>query len=437
MTASDVRLGAWFGQAVAISGNTLLIGAPRRHEFNVPSVTNAVYHFVRSGTTWTEQAQKLAPAESSDSFGSALSISGDTAVIGAYNGGPAYVFVSSGGTWTLQQRLPQPANQGALPSHVGWSVGVSGNTVLVGTNRNNAAWAYVRSGTTWTEQQKIIGPEGTASDRLGSSVAVSGNTAMVGAPFAGPGGDPPSPGKPGAVYVYGRSGGVWTEQQVITASDGSGDDMFGGSVALSGDTAVIGAINDRTDGTLVTGAAYVFVRSGGTWTQQAKLTTSFVGARLLGRSVSLDGDTAVVADDSNNASDSVYVFVRSGTAWTEQQRLPAPATSFTGSFGDAVAVSGDTALVGSEGDDSSRGSAYVYLRSGTTWALQQRLTASDPAVSDYFSHAVALSGNTALVAAPEEDRARRPPRTRARCTPSRWPGACGPNNRNCSPRTAG
>ena len=95
------------------------------------------------------------------------------------------------------------------------------------------------------------------------------------------------------------------------------------------------AINDRTDGTLVIGAAYVFVRSGGTWTQQAKLTTSFAGARLLGRSVSLDGDTAVVADDSNNASDSVYVFVRSGTAWTEQQRLPAPATSFTRSFGDS------------------------------------------------------------------------------------------------------
>lgn len=397
LTASDTDF-AWFGQAVAISGDTVLVGAPRRGGVSAPGT---VYHFIRSGTTWTEQAQKLVPTDNvgSGSFGWSLSMTPDTVVIGAFNGGPAYVYVSSGSTWSLQQRLPMPSSPGNPPNHIGFTVAVSGNNVLLGTNRNGAAWAFRRSGTAWAEEQKMLGPDGAAGDGLGRSVAISGDTAIVGAPGAGP-----AEGRPGAAYVYTRSGGAWTERQVITASDGAAGDSFGASVTMSGDTAVIGAPGDDTPGTPVTGAAYVFVRSGGIWTEQAKLTTSHASARGLGVSVSVDADTALVGTNQGTAR-SVHVFVRTGTGWVEQQTIEEPnADTPDNSFGDSLAVSGDTALVSSERDNTATGSAFVFVRSAGNWTHQQRLTASDGVANDYFGHSVALSGDSALVAAPEEDR---------------------------------
>jgi hypothetical protein len=164
--------------------------------------------------------------------------------------------------------------------------------------------------------------------------------------------------------VFVRSGGVWTEQQKLLATDGAADDSFGRSVAISGDTVIVGA--DQTDDAgLDSGSAYVFVRSGGVWTEQQKLLASDGAADdWFGRSVAISGDGAGRNYEAAGLdSGSAYVFVRSGGVWTEQQKLLATDGAELDGFGNSVAISGDTAIVGAwDNDDAgtNSGSAYVY-----------------------------------------------------------------------------
>ena len=324
-----------------------------------------------------EQA-KLTAADGAigDHFGGSVSVSGDTAVVGAIfdndNGsasGSAYVFVRSGTIWTQQAKLT--AADGAADDYFGGSVSVSGDTAVVGADSDDdngrdsgSAYAFVRSGITWTQQGKLTAADGAAGNAFGAFLSVSGDTAVVGAIF-----DNDNGSASGSAYVFVRSGTAWTEQTKLTASDGAAGDYFGGSVSVSGETAVVGAFGDDDNGS-DSGSAYVFVRSGITWTQQAKLTAADGApgdAFGRGRSVSVSGDTAVVGaiydDDNGTESGSAYVFVRSGTAWTEQTKLTASDGAAWDYFGGSVSVSGDTVLVGAWGDadnGSASGSAYVY-----------------------------------------------------------------------------
>ncbi|MFC2031990.1 PKD domain-containing protein [Chloroflexota bacterium] len=196
------------------------------------------------------------------------------------------------------------------------------------------------------------------------------------------------------------------EEIKLTASDGAADDSLGLSVSIDGDTALVGAAGDDDKG-VYSGSAYVYVRSGTTWTEQAKLTASDGAADdFFGYSVSISGDTALVGayldDDNGSNSGSTYVYVRSGTTWTQQAKLTASDGAADDSFGYSVSISGDTALVGACYDDdngSNSGSACVYVRSGTTWTQQAKLTASDGAADDFFGYSVSISGDTALVGA--------------------------------------
>ncbi|MCZ7683466.1 MAG: FG-GAP repeat protein [Sandaracinaceae bacterium] len=202
---------------------------------------------------------------------------------------------------------------------------------------------------------------------------------------------------------------VATEQAKLEASDGAANDQLGWSVALDGDTALVAAVHDDTSGGTDAGSAYVFVRSGTAWTQQAKLEASDGAASdYFGISVALDGDTALVgarADDTSGGTNagSAYVFVRSGTTWTAQTKLEASDGAAGDAFGYSVALDGDSALVGAPYDDTSRGtnagSAYLFVRSGTTWTRQARLEAGDGAAEDRFGISVALDGDTALAGA--------------------------------------
>ena len=194
-----------------------------------------------------------------------------------------------------------------------------------------------------------------------------------------------------------------TEQTKLLATDGASSDNFGEPVSVSEDTVVVGAVLDDDNGTS-SGSAYVFIRSGTTWTQQAKLTASDGAADdFFGFSVSVSGDTAVVGarfeDDKGSNSGSAYVFVRSGTTWTQQAKLTASDGAADDNFGDSVSVSGDTVVVGASGDDGNKGSAYVFVRSGTTWSQQAKLTASDGAVGDIFGISISVSGDTTVVGA--------------------------------------
>ena len=368
-------------------------------------------------------------------FGVSVAVSGDTAVVGASQdfssagtrGGSAYVFVRTGTTGTagtlqapraLQAKLT--ASDGAAFDLFGASVDVDGDTAVVGAYGDDtrgggdagSAYVFTRTGTTWTQQAKLTASDGAAFDYFGFSVDVDGDTVVVGAPDDGDD-TTPAGAYAGLAYVFTRTGTTWTQQAKLTASDGAASDNFGYSVAVSGDTAVVGAHNDDTRGGVDAGSAYVFTRTGTTWTQQAKLTASD-GAEgdFFGVSVAVDGDTAVVGaygDDTRAGTDrgSAAVFVRAGTAWALQAKLTTSDGAAGDYFGASVAVSGDTAVVGAYFDGTrggvDAGSAYVFTRTGTTWALQAKLTAPDGAQSDYFGLSVAVDGDIAVVGAPGDD----------------------------------
>jgi len=212
---------------------------------------------------------------------------------------------------------------------------------------------------TQTEVAKLLASDGKSPGRFGISVSVNGDTALIGAPL--------DEDHTGAAYVYVRTGGVWTEQAKLLASDGASEDWFGSSVSIDDDTAVIGAFLENN----WTGSAYVFIRTGGVWTEQKKLTSSDGATEgWFGRSVSVDGDTAVIGAprDHENGFDAgaAYVYVRTGGVWTEQAKLLASdgeEDDSLGFAGSSVSLSGNTAVIGASGDDdngSAAGAAYVF-----------------------------------------------------------------------------
>lgn len=392
-----------------------------------------------SGQCTLHEDAKLSAADlAAERFGFSVSLSGDTAVVGANftaddcpsgpncNSGSAYVFVRTNGVWTQQAKLT--ASDAAAGDRFGVCVSVSGDTALIGALQDDhaggtdagSAYVFVRSGTVWTEQAKLTASDAVAYDWFGHSVSLSGDTAAVGASSGHP-----VPG-PGAAYIFVRSGDVWTQQQKLTASDAAAADHFGFAVSTDGDAVVVTAhANDDAcpaDPDCQSGSAYVFVKPVGGWssvpspiTEVAKLTASDAAAGdIFGESVSVNGDTVVVGAGRNDdacpanpacQSGSAYVFVRSGGVWTEQQKLTALDAAAVDYFGGSVSVIGDIAVVGAfqpPGEPSSgsgSGSGYVFVRSGEVWTQRQKLTASDGATGNQFGVSVSLSGETAVIGA--------------------------------------
>jgi hypothetical protein len=288
------------------------------------------------------------------------------------------------------------------------SLAIDGNTAIIGAffhfdsaPGQGAAYIFVRNGTTWTQQQELNPSDGIEFANFGTSVALSGNTAVVGEPGYGV-----SPNfNQGAANVFVRSGTTWTLQQQLLALDGAGGDFFGNSVSVNGDTVLVGAPEKASS----QGAAYVFVRSGTTWTQQQELTASVDGAPSdsFGASVSVSGDTAFVgAPDhtvlTNADQGAAYVFVRNGSAWAQLQELTSSDGTAFDFFGISVSVQGSTAVVGASGAESTgTGAAYVFVPTAETiWAQQQILLAADGSPEDGFGVSVAVNGNLIVVGAP-------------------------------------
>jgi hypothetical protein len=359
-----------------------------------------------SMTGWIGK-QKLLALDRLLGVGWSVSLNGDTALIGAYGEnsrkGSAYVFARTGTTWIQQAKLL--TSDGTAENYFGWSVSLSGDTALIGAllgghNGVGSVYVFARTGTTWTQQAKLLASDGSADEQFGYSVSLSGDTALIGTPY-----DVDNGVDSGSAYVFTRTGTSWTQQAKLLAPDGAEYDFFGGSVSLSGDTALIGAMNDDDNGNY-SGSAYVFTRTGTTWTQQQKLLASRRDGDQFGVSVSLSGDTALIGaswNDDNGYSGSMYVFTRTGTTWTQQQKLFASDGAAGDQFGVSVSLSGDTALIGAYLDDDNgagSGSAYVFTRTGTTWTQQQKLLASDGAAGDCFGWSVSLAGDTTFIGAP-------------------------------------
>jgi FG-GAP repeat/PKD domain len=354
--ASDAQQADWFGGTVSVSGDTALIGASGNQE--------AGYVFTRIGITWSQQAKLV--SDTGYWFADSVSLSGDTALISSagedYNNvvsGVAYVFTRTGTTWTQQAKLVP--SDGVDNGEFGCSVSIDGNTVLIGARADDengltsgSAYVFTRTGTTWTQQAKLLASDGIGGEEFGYSVSISGDTALIGTDYAE------------SVYVFTRTGTTWIQQQKLTASDATEEDYFGYSVSLDGNTALIGAILDD-DNEDESGSAYVFTRTGTTWTQQAKLHASDgVEGDRFGQDVSLDGDTALIG---TNYAESAYIFTRTGTTWTQQQKLTASDATEgdSKSFGASVSLDGNTALIGAfwdTGDQSASGSAYVFTKGG-------------------------------------------------------------------------
>lgn len=313
----------------------------------------------------------------------------------------------------LPASLSITASDGAGGDYFGYSVAIEGDYALVGatykrigSNSNQGAvYVFVRSGNGWIQQQRLTASDGEAFDFFGNSVALLGNYALVGAPRKTIG----SNQYQGVVYVFMRSGNNWIQQQRFTASDGTANDSFGISVALSGEYALVGATYKNIGSNKNQGAAYVFVRSDNGWIEQQRLTASDGAAsEYFGYSVALSGEYALVGADSktlgsNGAQGAAYVFVRSGSSWSQQQQIIANDGETNDHFGHSVALWGEYALVGaygkSIGNNGAQGAAYVFMRSGSSWSQQQRLTANDGAAGDVFGISVALSNNYAIVGA--------------------------------------
>ncbi len=374
--------------------------------------------------TFTQQAKITASdGAGNDWFGRSISISGDTAIVGASlddigtneNQGSAYIFVRNGTSWTQQQKLT--AADGATFDLFGESVSISGDTVIIGAylddigvnDNQGSAYIFIRNGTTWTPQAKLTVSDGAVIDYFGISVGISGDTVIVGAN----GDDIGANNNQGSAYIFVRSGAAWTQQAKHTASDGLANDYFGRSVGISGDTTIVGAPNDTTGGNIGQGSAYIFVRTETNWTEQAKLTASDGGfADGFGNSVGISGETVIIGAmeddfDSSLNQGSAYIFVRDGTVWTQQQKLSASDGAAGNQFGDSVSISGDTAIVGAFRDDiganEDQGSAYIFVRNGSVWTQQQKLNASDGAADDQFSFSVAVSGGTVIIGAHLDD----------------------------------
>ncbi|HSR10440.1 MAG TPA: cadherin-like beta sandwich domain-containing protein [Thermodesulfobacteriota bacterium] len=430
--ASNTNAGDFFGSGIALSGDTLAVGAPSEagaatgvngnQGDNSARYSGAVYVFVRSGTTWTQQAYiKASNTNASDYFGTGLALSGDTLAVGA-------------------------------PGESSSATGINGDQADNNAYDSGAVYVFVRSGTTWTQQAYIKASNTNAYDHFGSRVALSGDTLAVGAPdedssaagVDGNQGDNSAPSS-GAVYVFTRSGANWTQQAYIKASNANAMDYFGSGLALSGDTLAVGAYNESSSATGVNGnqadnsaagagAVYIFARAGTTWAQQAYIKASNANAGdNFGSSMAVSGDTLAVgapgeassaggvngnqADNSAASSGAVYVFTRSGANWTQQAYIKASNTNALDYFGSGVSLSGDTLAVGAynessgatavngnQADNSAGGSGavYLFLRSGGNWAQQAYIKASNTGSDDLFGYRLSLSGDTLAVGAYNE-----------------------------------
>ena len=391
LTASDAQGGDELGVSVAVSGDTAVVGA--HLEDPGPGNAGAAYVFSRDqgGAGNWGQVTKLtaSDAQGGDEFGVSVAVSGDTAVVGAYledpgpvNAGAAYVFSrDQGGTGNWGQVAKLTASDAEFRDHFGFSVAVSGGTAVVGAyfedagGVNNAGAAYIfrrdQGGTdNWGQVAKLTASDPESDDWFGWSVAVSGDTVVVGAWPKSEGGSTNA----GAAYVFSRDqGGAdnWGEVTKLTASDAEAFDRFGFSVAVSGGTAVVGAFLEDTGG-FFAGAAYVFRRDqggAGNWGQVAKLTASDADGDQFGWSVAVSGDTVVVGAHLEGAggteAGAAYIFERDqggAGAWGEVGKLTASDAEAFDRFGQSVAVSGGTAVVGAHLEDeggTDAGAAYI------------------------------------------------------------------------------
>lgn len=439
-----------FGAAVAISGNTLVVGVSNE-DSNQVTITNgntassdnsainsgAIYVYKKTGITWAQEAYiKAANAEAGDSFGRSVAISGDTIVVGASHEDSNQTTITNGNTAS------------------------SDNSAI----NSGAVYVYKRTGTTWAQEAYIKASNANSNDLFGIAVAISTDTIAVSAPKEQSNQTTITNGvassadnsadTSGAVYVYKRTGTTWAQEAYIKAANAEAGDEFGSSLGLSGDTIVVGTPFESSSQTTITngttassdnslilaGAVYVYKRTGTVWAQEAYIKSSNIeDFDSFGDSVAISNDTIAVgvpsessnqntitngsatsSDNSASSSGAVYVYKRTGAVWAQEAYIKAPNVEADDFFGFSVALDGDILSVGAPGEDSnqstitngtsasvnnsklSSGAAYTFRRTASTWAQEAYIKAANVDSSDAFGKNLAVSGSTVVIGSPLE-----------------------------------
>jgi hypothetical protein len=360
---------------------------------------------------WTEQKVMAVGGMANEEFGGRAVMQGNTAMLTAMLApddswqGIVHVFTNVDGEWLPAQQIT--ASDAAPHNMFGGSIAMSGDTVFIGApewpgvdepDRLGAAYVFSRAGDTWIQTQKLTLADGVDLDMFGTDIAFDGSTAMIATNDGGADGV-------GAVHVFTRQAGIWTDVQTLRAGGPPPPGGFGSAIAVHGDTALILAMDPNPD--VAEGWVYVFRRdSGGTWSQTATLTSPQVSGDYFGRSIAFtdDGTSALIGApfatvDDNVHQGAVYVYADSDQGWAPIQTLTADDGMPGDTFG-FVDVDGDSALVSAIYADGSTGAAYVFRNLGGTWVQRARLVPSDGVPLDaYGGDAVAISGTTALVGA--------------------------------------
>lgn len=376
VTASNGRQHDAFGQSIAIRGTTALIGA-----VDVNNWEGAIYVFTQTGGVWTQGQEFMAddgvPGDQA-TFGTAIMIDGDTAVIGALgatvnghaNQGAAYVFTETDGIWNQVAKLV--ADDGAANNYFGQAAAISGGNIVVGAYGasvnghalQGAAYVYTNVGGTWTFVKKLVADDAVGGEFFGRSVAMSGNRALVGAPYASVDGTVAR----GAVYMFDGSTSDWTQTAKIVADSGDPADGFAFSLAATPTHMVAGA-NGVGGGQ---GAAFVFADQGGSFEQEARLVADDGAAGDdLGYSIAILDSTLIVGADraaihNNTQQGAAYVFSESAGTWTQTHKLVASDGQANEFYGAFVALAEQSALVGvpyaTVNGNAVQGAGYFYQR---------------------------------------------------------------------------
>ena len=385
--ASDKQSSDRYGWACAVSsdGTYAIFSAP--WEATGGSTAGAAYIVTRSGSTWSQQAKLLASDRQAGDFfgwGVGMSDDGTYAIVGAQyedtgagNAGAAYIYVRSDTSWSQQAKIQH--SDRVANDYFGAACDISGNGsyAVVGAYKGDStatnsgtAYTFVRSGTSWSQQAKITASDRRSSDEYGRACSIStdGSYCIIGARYKNR--------AYGAAFIYSRSNTSWSQQAWLTASDQQGGDEFGWAVSMSGNGTYVVATTYKEDtGGTDAGAAYTFVRSGSSWSQQAKVQASDKQAQdNFGHGVGINNDGtyfvcgALKEDTGAGDAGAAYTFERSGTTWSQKSKIQASDRQAQDNFGISCAISGDGTYVGvgAYGEDTGgagAGAGYMFVNS--------------------------------------------------------------------------
>jgi hypothetical protein len=367
-----------------------------------------------SPLAWTEQKVTADNGQPHDAFGQSIAIRDTTALVGAVDvnnwEGAIYVFTQADGVWTQGQEFMADDGAPGGQATFGTAIMIDGDTAVIGAlgatvnghPNQGAAYVFEETGGVWNQVAKLVADDGDANNYFGQAAAIAGDNIVVGAYGATVGGNVLQ----GAAYIYTNVGGTWTFVKKLVADDAVGGEFFGRSVAMSGTRALVGAPYATVVGTAARGAVYMFDGSSSDWTQTEKIVADSGGpGDAFAFSLAATPTHMVAgANGVGGGQGAAYVFADQGGSFEQEARLVANDGATGDDLGYAIAILDSTLIVGADRaaihDHTQQGAAYVFAESNGTWTQTHKLIASDGQTDEFYGAFVALADQSALVGVP-------------------------------------